>query len=792
MSFQFTIAVTTLCISSFAIAQHTINAKIVDENNHAVSFANVTLNNQTIEVDAEGKLSIPDLKSGHYTLMIDEQGYSTFVEEIELNKSSAYTFTLKKNESYQLQEIKVIGHIHPFTTANSERVNQEYVMDHYAGSLAKSLENLAGVSSSGIGSSASKPIIRGLGFNRLVVAENGLKQEGQQWGADHGLEIDALNVEEIEVIKGPAALEYGNEAIAGVIKIKNDQLPEKNSSKSTVQTIFQSVNDHYGLAFQHASRGTDFFFKVKGSYANFGDYRTTADRIHYLDRYLPIYDKRVKNTAGRELNAQIQLGYVSDRFRTTTTISNVSQKTGFFPGSHGIPTMDRLEHDGNYRNIAYPYQQVNHFKVTNDNQWTLNSKNKFSLLMGYQYNVRQEKSEFHTHYQNEQAPEKNSDLELGFRLSTYDTQLKFEHQHDRNFKTVVGIQTQIQHNEIEGYNYLLPRYQRQIYSAYLLEEFKQSNRWKITAGIRYDYAQLKTTGFFDSFLYDYLIHDGYSPTIADHYAQRSASIDRDFGNINGMIGASFQPNDHWDFTLNAGTNFRLPTAIELGSNGIHHGSFRHEQGNADLASEKGYALDLKTTFHKNDWEISIAPYAYYFSNYIFLKPSGQFSILPHGGQIYEYNQSKALLAGFEVSVSKTVAKRLGVQAIYEYNYNRQLNDNNRLSYFLPFTPPQTLFGEVTFQMTQPTAENISVSVYTNGRYAFAQENIAQNEDITAAYFVIGAGVKTRFNLGVFYANLAVQVSNLLNRNYYNHTSFYRVLEMPEQARNIQIIASIPF
>ncbi len=791
MSFYLKLALATLSISGTAMAQHTINAKIVDQNHQPIPFANVALNNQEIEVNSDGLFTISDLKSGSYTLFIHEQGYIAIEQSIALSKSTTLTFVLIKDETYQLQEIKVIGHTHGFSTANSEKVDQQYVVDHYAGSLAKSLENLAGVNASGIGSSASKPIIRGLGFNRLSVTENGLKQEGQQWGADHGLEIDALNVEEIEVIKGPGTLEYGNEAIAGVIKIKNDRLPAKNSSNSSVQTLYQSVNDHYGIAFQHATRGTNSFIKVKGSYGNYGDYRTTTDRIKYLDRYLPIYDKRVKNTAGRDINAQIQLGYVTDHFRTTTTLSNVAQKTGFFPGSHGIPVTERLKPDGNNRNIEYPYQQVNHFKVINDNQWTLNSKNALNLLMGYQYNVRQEKSEFHTHYQNEPLPLKNADLELGFKLSTYDAQLKFEHNHNRQFKTVAGIQTQIQRNEIEGYNYLLPRYERNIYSAYVLEEFKRDNRWKITAGIRYDYAKVATTGYFDQFLYDYLIHDGLSPTTANHYANRSASIDRNFGNINGMIGATYRPNDYWDFTLNAGTNFRLPTAIELASNGIHHGSFRHERGNADLDTEKGYAIDFKTTYHQNGWEVSVSPYMYYFTNYLFLKPSGQFSILPHGGQIYDYTQSKALLTGFEVSIAKTFADRLSTQAIYEFNYNRQLNDNNHLSYFLPFTPPHSLFAEVTYQVT-PSTKKQAVSVYTNARYAFEQSNIAQNEDITAGYFIMGLGARAQLHVGNFKFNTAVQVSNLLNEKYYNHTSFYRVLEMPEQARNIQVILSIPF
>jgi len=792
MSFKIKSAIITALVCGNAFAQHNISGQIVDQNQKPIPYASIEINNSIYEADVNGKFIINNLPNGSYLIHINEQGFVPLTKEIILNGSQKLQFVLIHDHSYNLAEVEVIAHKHDFNTGNSQHVGQDYVRDNFSGSLAKSLENMAGVNASGIGSSASKPIIRGLGFNRLLVSENGIKQEGQQWGADHGLEIDALNVEDVEVIKGPATLEYGNEAIAGVIKIKNNQIPKNNSNTTNVTLLYQSVNEGYTASVNHQYRKNQFFYKIKGTYADYADFKTTTDQIRYLDRWMPIYNRRVKNTAGTDFNLMGQVGYVNDYFRTILTISNVQQKTGFFPGSHGIPSIDRLQHDGNYRNIDFPYQKVNHFKVISENELKINANNTIKFNFGFQDNLRKEISAFHTHYSNQTAPERNPDLELQFDLKTYDAQVKFEHTHNKYFKTIVGAQTQFQQNTIAGYNYLLPKYDRNIYSGFIIEEFQKDKKWKVTAGLRYDYATFKSEGYFDNYLYDYLIDRNYSAGVANYYAERSKNISRKFSNFNGMIGATYQANDFLDFNLNVGTSFRLPTATELAANGIHHGSFRHERGDANLDSEKGYALDFKATFHKNGWEISASPYLYYFNNYIFLKPSGQFSILPHGGQIYEYTQSKALLTGFEITVNKQISKNLDIQAVYENIYNRQLTDDNKLSYFLPFTPPNSAYARVNYKLDNPISIFDDISFQINGKYAFEQNNFAQNELLTKDYFLVGAGIKTKILINNFKANLAIQGSNLFNKKYYNHTSFYRALQLPEQARNIQVILNIPF
>ena len=166
--------------------------------------------------------------------------------------------------------------------------------------------------------------------------------------------------------------------------------------------------------------------------------------------------------------------------------------------------------------------------------------------------------------------------------------------------------------------------------------------------------------------------------------------------------------------------------------------------------------------------------------------------MPHGGQIYQYTQSKALLTGFEFEVRKKINENFDVNLVYEYLYNRQLTENNKLGYYLPFTPANNLFGQLNYKVIEPAGFLTNISFFANGKYTFEQDKIAQNEDITPSYFLVGIGGKTQIKFNNFKADLSIQVSNLLNKNYYNHTSFYRALQLPEQARNIQVMLGIPF
>lgn len=765
-----------------------LEGSVVDEQDVALDGAHVHINNKFVLAGEDGNFHIGNLKEGEHRISVSYIGFRTLDTIISLSEDTVIDFKLMEDTS-ALEAILLNGSSRRKSSENVEKVNKEYLQEQFSGSLATTLERIPGINATEIGAGASKPIIRGLGFNRVAVTENGIKQEGQQWGADHGLEIDAFSVEDIEIIKGVGAIEHGSDAIGGVIKIINDQVPEEGFTGEVIG-LTKSVNNTLAASTNLSLRTDRFFYKIKATGSEFGDYSVPTDNIVYLSQNIPIYNERLKNTAGKEIDLYGQVGYLGEHYKGTFSVSNVYFKSGFFPGAHGIPSINRVQDDGDQRNIGYPFQRVNHLKFINKNEWFFHDSN-LEVILGFQNNHRQEWSRFHTHYTGQIAPEINPDLELNFDLNTYDAQVKFSKDFNENHKTAIGAQTQIQDNSISGFNFLLPEYSRVNQGIYATHSYQASKNINLNAGARLDFSRIEIEGFYDDNLYRYLIRNGSTETTANDYATRNTETERDFTNLNLMAGALFNFHKNWDFSLNTGTSFRLPTAIELGANGIHHGSFRHERGDPSLNAEKGYVVDTKLNYRHKTFKASVSPYLYYFENYIFLNPSGQFSILPHAGQIYQFTQSEALLTGIEFDFNKVFAERWHTQFTFEYLYNRQVTDDSSRNFPLPFTPPINGFFEVGFDFLQKSKTFKDTEVFANSVFAFEQDRIAQNEESTPGYQIFGGGLRTNLEIGDFNATLNIHATNIFNTKYFNHTNFYRALEIPEMGRNIQLMVKIP-
>ncbi|MFV8281220.1 TonB-dependent receptor [Christiangramia marina] len=778
-------------ISYNTYAQNTnsykVSGKVKDRAGDALEGAYVKINGKYFWTSKQGTYDT-NLKGGNYEVHVSMIGFRDVDTIIELYKDLVLDFTLTESIT-GLEEVLLEGHMHKKTSQQVVYVDDEYLEKQFNGSLASSLERMPGFNALQIGSGASKPIIRGLGLNRVAVAENGIKQEGQQWGADHGLEIDALNVENLEIVKGVGSIAYGSDAIGGVVRINNNTIPSEGLSGS-IYSFAQSVNNSIGTSAKLSYSENEWFFKAKFTGISFGDYSLPAEAISYLNFNIPIFDEKLKNTAGKELDWYTQAGIVKDDFSTTLSISKVYQKSGFFPGSHGIPDISRVQPDGDLRNIEEPFQRVSHFKVINNTKFFYEN-GQLDLDLSYQRNHRQEWSLFHTHYGGQEPPKVDPNLELDFDLKTYSTRAIYHHNFNRQNETQVGVDLNWKDNDIGGFNFLLPEYQAGNYAIFGIHEFEPSSKNLWTLGLRFDYGTIDMQGNYDPNLYEFLIRNGQTEELANSYAQRSEGINRDFSSFNARMGWDHTFNERWSSKINIGTAFRLPTAIELGANGIHHGSFRHEQGDPDLEPEQGFMADLNLNYSQDFWNISLSPYAYFFNNYIFLRPTGTFSVLPHSGQLFQYTQSEALLSGIELAVNKEVG-RWHFSLAGEYLYNRQITSDRSRNFPLPFTPANNLFTEIGYELFQDSELFKTSEISINNRLVMEQNRIAQGELVTPGHALWGLGWQNEVNLNGFKANINFRVDNLLNERYFNHTSFYRRLQIPEMGRNIQLNIKIPF
>lgn len=765
----------------------TVAGRIVDEAGEPMVGAHALLGERAAVADSKGEFVFDKIPPGSYNLHCRFIGYAPVDTTIHVSASLHVEIRLDEQVA-ALHEV-VIEDTAPgkLNTLKTEKADRDFIMRNYSGSLAQSLESLAGLNAMAIGAASSKPVVRGLGFNRVAVAENNIKQEGQQWGADHGLEIDPFHIEEIQIIKGAASIEYGSDAIGGVINLDNSNLPEDGALEGDLTLLAKSVNHTLGGSLSLNGRKDRYYFKIRGSALDYADYHIPTDQIIYLNTFIPVYNQRLKNTAGHEKNINLTLGYVSPNVRSSFSVSNVNQKSGFFPGSHGAPDIERVRDDGSRRNIGFPYQYANHFKITT-NHILLLGQGDLHIDAGLQKNRRQERSEFHTHYSGQRPPEVNPDLELDFGLSTLTLNLKYHRDLAASLHVDFGVQGQWQENEAGGYSFFLPAYHRNMLGVFAKSHWKISDKLALTGGARFDRGNMHIRGFYDPLLAQYLSERGET---AEQDAWRSLPSTNRYDDFSGLIGLTYQPIPKLKTALNIGKSFRLPSAIELGANGIHHGSFRHEKGESSLAPERGYYLDGSIEAEWPAFNLSASPYLYYFTNYIFLNPSGQWSDLPHAGQEYQYTQSKALHAGVELAMHATAGQFTG-KANLEYIANRQVTGAAQTNYPLPFTPPVNGFWEITYSPAMESAVFSEPSVFINGRSALAQNQVARNEKRTPGYHVFGVGIQSVVTLLGAKTEVALQAQNLFDAAYFNHISFYRQLEIPEPGRNIQLMIRIPF
>ena len=776
-----TFGLIVLALSLRGQTQGVLRGTVRTDANRFLSGAHVFLQEakQTVITDSVGSFKFEAVKAGTYRLHVSYIGYKCIHQYKVIVTGAAQSIdVVMEPEDLSLQEIVVEGHqISSLNQASAQAVvyaNSGFIDRNLGNSLMKSLDALPGIQSMEVGQGLSKPVIRGLGFNRVVVSENNTKMEGQQWGADHGLEIDQYVAEQIEIIKGPASLQYGSDALGGVIHIKAPALASPNTLETSLKSSFRSVNNSLSTSIMSRLRKASFFAYARLTLTDFGDYQVPASKFVYNRYNLPIFNKTLKNTAGTEKNFYVMAGTLKPWGKFSVTASNVFAKAGFFPGSHGIPNINNLKSDVNSRDIDLPYQQVNHFKLSS-NVFVKRETGHLQLDVSLQQNHRQEWSVFHTHYPSQQAPAVDPDLELEWILHTLTLNAVRSLDYKRN-TFAFGVNTQLQDNRKAGYMFLLPEFQRYMAGFFMTSGWTFSRQILLQTGVRYDLGIINIVPY-------------NSP-----YTGRPKSPDFSgiYHDISWAVGVGMPFDKGFHIKANLAKSFRMPGAAELSSNGIHHGSFRYELGDTSIRSESAYQFDLGISLTRKKFYVELSPFAGYFPNFIYLNPSGSY-LLPGGeeveeadaGQIYSYEQSEAFRLGSELSVRYQPYTNIDLHVSVEYV---MASDG---TYPLPFTPPLTgLFGlEYSFPAYWKILHQSKVGLET--RIVSAQKMHARNEMKTPAYQLVNLNLSTKILTKYFPLGINVQVQNLFNTRYWNHLSFYRQIGLPEAGRNVQLLLTIP-
>lgn len=793
-----------LNVFSNAQTHYEVSGTVVDENNKPLTGAAVFLfpvKKGTI-TNASGVFNLNNLSKGKYAIDISFVGYKTLIDTINLVGNKKYKYQLDVS-ALSLQEVVVTDRYSETRkkeeSLNIEIVNNDYLKQNLGGSLMSSLERLPGVTTIDIGSGQSKPVIRGLGFNRVVVVENNIKHEAQQWGADHGIEIDQYAVDNIEVIKGPASLMYGSDAIGGIIDIKKKKIPAENSLEGTIDLTGKTNNDFLGTSVSLYGRKKWFFADFRATLLSYGDYKVPTDSVDIYSYRATLYKNHLRNTAGKEQNLHFSLGIIQKRFQSKFYVSNVKSKSGFFANAHGLEprNVDTGLHDKSNRDIHYPYQTVNHFKVINSGfyRW---KKLKLEFDLGFQRNFRQEWSQYVQHgYMPAVFPDSlsfNPDLERQFEKQVYSGNVKTLYQISNRSQVILGLNGEFQENQIDGRGFIIPAYKQIMLGGFLFAKHNFTDKSLIQAGFRYDYGHIVTTEYYDWFQSP-LIENG--DTIMQ-YLQRAANINRSFSNATWSVGYNYNPGK-WSYKFNIGKSFRMPIAKELAANGVNYHHFSYEVGNADLSPEISYQLDAGIEYSTKRFAFGTTPFLNYFSNYIYLNPTSEHDRLyGNGNQVFYYAQSRVFRYGAELHANFELFKSLQLGIIGEYVYSEQLSGEKK-DFTLPFSPPLSGIFNIKYKKQKTPRipkffrtgliENTYLSI--DYKLTAPQNNIVPPEETTNWYQVVNLGLGGDIAFNNQRINVSMQVQNLFNNKYFNHTSYYRLINVPGPGRNIIINISIP-
>lgn len=761
-----------LCLllsNSFTIAQndslHSISGKIIDlDDGKELADTYVTLlETKEVKITNEhGNFKFNNLSKNTYQLLVQHIGCKDTVIKISVKKNVKITIKLP-HSAYELTDIDIIDKSPEIIKTQTVNELTEKDLDKTKGlNLGESLKQISGVTTLNTGSTISKPMIHGMQGYRLLILNNGIRQEGQQWGNEHAPEIDPFIAQKISVVKGASSVRYGSDAMAGVVLVEPNNLPDTAGIKGEINLVGMS-NGQTGVA-SGILEGQ--FKKMKGLSWRAQGTLKKGGSIKTPDYYL-------RNTGVQESNFSYTLGYHRKNWGIEAYYSQFNTKIGIFTGAH-IGNLTDLQNAFNatkpqdslaefsYK-IDRPYQDVGHelaktkFHVHLSNKWNLN------IQYAYQHNIRKE---YDKHLPRNNALAALNKPELDYRITSQTAEAVLEHLNIRSFRGQFGASYMNQKNVYLG-RFFIPNYLNNTWGIFAIERYVKEHV-EFEVGVRYDEKYLQS--------YYYKNNELVSPKL-------------NFSNLSWNVGSIIKPTKHLNFFVNAGSAWRSPAPNELYSNGIHHGVGSIERGKEDLKVEQVYNITTSAIYHKKHTQIECTFYHNQFKNFIYMNPGKEPELTIRGAfPVFNYEQSDARISGIDIKVKQQFLKHFEItsKAMILRAWNESLNDH------LIYMPSDrySLDGKLFFESSKKIKE-----YYVQAGYQFItkQWRVPQSGDYAPppnAYGLMQAEVGTVLDFGKQQLHISLTASNLLNVKYRDYLDRFRYFA-DSQGRNFIIRIKMP-
>jgi len=766
-----------ICISisfllfSTAYSQVTISGKISDKStNEPLPGATIfipDLETGTV-TDENGLYKITNLPKSKFLVQVKYVGYTQVTQIIDLSDKTIFDFVLELS-AITTQEVVITG------SAISSDINRSSVsvvsLDKKelaiagATNIISSLTSVPGVSQITTGGGVSKPVIRGLAYNHVVTLNEGVRQEGNQWGPEHGMEIDQFSAERIEILKGPASLFYGSDALGGVINILETTVPSAGSVKGELSSNFSTNNKLTANSLMFEGNKNGFVFGARVSYKNAASYNTPAGYIY--------------NSGFNENNYSAILGLHKKWGFTHLHVSQFNAFIGAVDGARDSLTHQFIDANGNIvssgklksRKLELPFNNVQHSKITSISNIIFRG-GQLKINVGYQSNHRKEFDD------NANVPN------VYFLLHTLTYDIKYLLPVTNGYEIAFGASGMTQMNKNKGNEFVVPNYLSQDLGGFGYIK-KSVNKITINAGVRYD--NRKIAG--ESLYLDSLK----AP------AENGDTIFQRFNNyfkaVSGAIGLTYNISKKLNAKLNIGRGYRAPNIYELATsaNGAapDPGTFSFNAGNYNLKPETSLQVDGEITASCKIADATVSAFYNSIQNYIYQRNINNETKLFDGQQVpvYRFIQGNSLLKGFEIGLNIHLLIALALENRIAYVNGTNTSTNIPL----PFVPATHSKHELKWSvLSNKKSAFTNITIKAGFTHTWKQNHYDSFETETGAYTLYHFAVNSDLKIGKQKLTLFINGENITDVKYFDHLNRFKILDIYNMGRNITFGIFVPF
>lgn len=785
------------------------------------------INKETGETIPGAAIFIPDLKkvtvsdvNGNYLfenlpktkllVKVSYLGFKTILENIDFSTTSTRDFLLEPSIT-EMNEVVITGSSRsaeikrspiPIMVLDRKDIDQILTTN-----IIDAIAKQPGINAVTSGPNVSKPFIHGMGFNRVLTLVDGIRQEGQQWGDEHGIEVDENAISKIEIIKGPASVIYGSDALAGVVNLIPYQSAPEGKETGKLITEYQSNNGLLGASGSVDGNHKDFVWggrlsdKQATNYQNKIDGRVYGTSFKETDGsgYIGINKKWGYSHLNFSLYNDLQ--EIPDGSRDSTTrkfTKQITEEDTLRP----IVTDEALR---SYK-ITAIHQHIQHYKIYSSNNFILGAS-KLGLTLGYQQNIRKEFS----HPQAVTIP----GLSLVLNTLTYDVKYYFP---DLNgLESTIGINGMLQNNINKGTAFIIPDYSQFDVGPFIFVK-KNVGKFDISASMRFD------TRFFNN---KKMFVATNPATGFDMQVNASSPLSKSqpftdskhtFSGLTGSLGATYRVSDELFIKANIARGFRAPNISEISANGIHPGTNLYQIGNSAFKPEFSVQEDIGIFYTHSHFKGSLEFFNTNIDNYIFnqkvVNRLGQDSIIIKGNQTFRFVQSHAQLYGGEASIDihphplDWLHFENSISVIYAINQGAPGVNIASDAKYLPFIPPLHTHSELRadikkkYRYASSIYANVEMDYYAKQNRVYLADN---TETLTPGYtlYNAGMGLDLTNQKGKVLCSIHISGNNITDVAYQSHLSRLKYFEqypnnwsghsgIYNMGRNISLKLIVPF